>query len=255
MDLIIGILFILLIVVLVRPNAAILNKIPWIRNKNNSVRRVSFAILWFILTMFCIAIDQSSAVEDKTTSEKKQSDFVVTNDSTTVILKGQDTLRFDGKGNIEWTAVGMNDGSSARINIMLSEEVGIYPASVSFDKSNFDGLVYGGFKFNEGEYGIVGLYDFKDDDGLARIGKANDHSSVIKKEDYKHLQSAIELDYKTQIKPLDIYDIKEFVSSIIVYVQNINTGNDQAGERKYTISGDDEAFKVILNGIFPDNQN
>ena len=230
-----------------------------LENKGKGIRRLIFFVVWFIFTIVCTFVSNSSKNTDKTAvgspTETPKSDYVVSADSATVILKGQDTLRFDGKGNIEWTAVGMNDGSSALINIELTQSVGLYPASVKFDKANYDGLVYGGFKFYEGEYGAVGLYDFKGEDGSVRVGKANDHGSVITQEDYKYLQSAIELDAKTQIKPLQLYNIKSFVGAVKVYVQNITEGQSQDAKREYTISDDDEAFNAILNGIFPDGNN
>lgn len=255
MEIIVVILFCLFVWALIKPDADIFNKIPWLRSKRNRTRRICFTCLWYILTMICYTIGSSSEESEKPTIEKGQKEFVITDDSTAVILKGQDTLRFDGKGNIEWTAVGMNDGSSARVNILLTEEVGIYPLSVKLDKTNYDGFVYGGYKFYNGEYGIVGLYDFKDDNRLVRVGKASDHDTVIKKEDYKYLQSAIELDCKTQIKPLSLYDIKDFVSAVKVYIQNVDDETTQSAKREYTISNGDEAFKIILNGIFPDDRH
>lgn len=259
MDVIIGLLFLLLIAALVKPDAAIFDKVPMLKNKGNGIRRLLFFVTWFILTLTCSIVAQSLESTDKggvgTQAEASKSDYVVSADSATIILKGQDTLRFDGKGNVEWTAVGINDGSSLLINIELTQSVGLYPASVNFNKANYDGLVYGGFKFYEGEYGAVGLYDFKGDDGTVRVGKANDHGSVITQEDYKHLQSAIELDYKTQIKPLQLYDIKSFVGAVKVYAQNVTEGKSQDAKREYTISDDDEAFNAILNGIFPDGND
>lgn len=259
MDIIIGLLFLLLVAALIKPNAAIFDKVPMFRNKGKGVRRLLFFAVWFILTIICTLVSKSPENTDKavidTPTETPKSDYVVSADSATVILKGQDTLRFDGKGNIEWTAVGMNDGSSLLINIELTQSVGIYPTSVNFDKTNYDGLVYGGFKFYEGEYGAVGLYDFKGEDGTVRVGKANDHGSVITQEDYKHLQSAIELDCKTQIRPLQLYDIKSFVGAVKVYAQNVTEGKSQDAKREYTISDDDEAFNAILNGIFPDGND
>ncbi len=259
MDVIIGLLFLLLIAALVKPDAAIFDKVPMLKNKGNGIRRLLFFVTWFILTLICSIVAQSLENTDKrgvgTPAEASKSDYVVSADSATIILKGQDTLRFDGKGNIEWTAVGINDGSSLLINIELTQSVGLYPASVNFNKANYDGLVYGGFKFYEGEYGAVGLYDFKGDDGTVRVGKANDHGSVITQEDYKHLQSAIELDYKTQIKPLQLYDIKSFVGAVKVYAQNVTEGKSQDAKREYTISDADGAFNAILNGIFPDGSD
>lgn len=259
MDVIISLLFLLLIAALIKPDAAIFDKIPILNGKGNGIRRLLFFVVWFVLTIICTFVSNSSKNTDKVAadspSEMPKSDYVVCADSATVILKGQDTLRFDGKGNIEWTAVGMNDGSSLLINIELTQSVGLYPASVKFDKANYDGLVYGGFKFYEGEYGAVGLYDFKGEDGTIRVGKANDHGSVITQEDYKHLQSAIEIDAKTQIKPLQMYDIKSLVSAVKVYVQNVTEGKSQDTKREYTISDGDEAFNAILNGVYPDDNN
>ncbi len=256
MEAIIGLLFLLLIVALIKPNAAIFNKVPILKDKGKGIRRLLFFVVWFILTIICTFVanspkDTSKAVVD-TAAETPKSDYVVSADSATIILKGQDTLRFDGKGNIEWTAVGMNDGSSLLINIELTQSIGIYPTSVKFDNSDYDGLIYGGFKFYDGEYGAVGLYDFKGEDGTVRVGKANDHGSVITQEDYKHLQSAIELNYKTQIKPLQLYDIKSFAGAVKVYIQNITDGKSLDAKREYTISNKDEAFNAILNGIYPD---
>lgn len=259
MDIIISLLFLLLIAALIKPNAAIFDRVPMLKDKGNGIRRLLFFVVWFVLTIVCTFVSNSSKNTDKAAAgsptETPKSDYVVSTDSATVILKGQDTLRFDGKGNIEWTAVGMNDGSSLLINIELTQSVGLYPASVKFDKANYDGLVYGGFKFYEGEYGAVGLYDFKGEDGTVRAGKANDHGSVITQEEYKYLQSAIELDAKTQIKPLQMYDIKSVVSAVKVYVQNVTEGKSQDAKREYTISDGDEAFNAILNGIYPNGND
>ncbi len=251
----IGLLFILFVIAFIKPNAAIFNKISLLRNKGNGIRRLLFFGIWFVLSSVLAIIfgeRETNGLSDSALSkDNSQSDFTILDDSTTLILKGKDTLRFDTNGNVEWSAVGINDGSSARINIVLTEPVGLYSTSTDFDRKNFDGFVYGGFKFYEGEYGIVGLYDFNGDNGQVRIGKATDKSSVITRKDYQHLQSAIELNYKTQIKPLEYYDIKLFVDSIKIYVQNVNGESPQYEKREYTISNNDEAFKVILNGIFP----
>lgn len=257
METAIGILFILLIITLIKPNAAIFDKVPFFKNKGNGIRRLYFFGFWFILSSVLVIMfgerEPQKATDRQQTDEAPQKDFAILDDSTTVVLKGKDTLRFDTKGNIEWTATGMNDGSSARINVVFTEPVGVYSTSTHFDRKNFDGLVYSGFKFYEGEYGVVGLYNFKGDNGLVRIGKATDRSNVITQKEYQHLQSAIELKFKTQIKPLEYYDIKSFVDSIKIYIQNVDGENSQYEKREYVISNDDDVFKVILNGIFPNN--
>ncbi len=251
MNTIIGLLFLLLLIAaLVKPEATIFNNVSLLKNKSKNTRRLIFFGIWIVLSTVCAFIFRPDE-NVKTVKETSTKEYAINGDSTEVVLKCQDTLRFDGKGNVEWTSTGMNAGSSMRINIGLAQSVGVYPASIKFDKSNYDGLVYGGYKFYEGEYGAVGLYDFKGDDEFVRIGKANDHESVITKEDYKHLQSAVELDYKSQIKPLSLYSIRSFINSIKVYVQNVNEGDTQDAKRECTISSTDEAFKVILNGIFP----
>ena len=250
--------FVMLIAALVKPSAEFFNKIPFLANKGNGMRRLIFTGIWFIATMVVvIALSPSVSSAGSEAAAEQAKEYVVLPDSMGVVLKEKDTLRFDGNGNIEWTAEGMNVGSSARISIVLSEPVGVYPANTKFDRKNYNGFFYLGYQFNEGEYGIVGLYDFKGDDEHIRIGKASDYGNVIKKKDMEHLQSAIELEYKTQIKPIDFYDIKDFVDTVKVYVQNMDdssTPSGTDGKREYAITPDVEAFSVILNGIFP-NKN
>lgn len=249
---------VMLVVALIKPGAEIFNKISFLANKGNGMRRLIFTGVWFIATMVAvIAFSPSVSNVGSEAVVEQAKEYVVLPDSMGVVLKDKDTLRFDGNGNIEWTAEGMNVGSSARINIVFSEPVGVYPANAKFDSKHYNGFFYLGYSFCNGEYGTVGLYDFKDDNEHIRIGKSNDYGNVIKKKDVEYLQIAIDRNYKTQIKPIDFYDIKDFVDTVKVYVQNMddpNTPSGTDGKREYAITPDVEAFSIILNGIFP-NKN
>ena len=269
-DTLISIVFILFVIGLVKPGAEVFNRIPFLANKSNKARRLIFFAAWFVVSMFLTSLNPSEPSSD-TDKDKAQSSVTkeaepstsesdeaaplvkVVNDKA-VILGGKDTLRFDGSGNVEWTAVGMNVGSSARLNVDFTEPIGVYPASTKFDSSNSDGYVYRGFQIVEGEYGVLGLYDFKGGDESIRIGRTSESARVFTKADFSYLQSAIELDCKTQIKPLEYYDIKGFISSVKFNVSYVTEDGKDDAKREYTIS-DDEALNVILNGIFPDKDN
>lgn len=261
---------ILFIICLAKPGAAVFNHIPFLAGRSNKARQLIFSAVWFVASMFLASLEPSepssdtdkdetkSSVSKETESTTSESDEAaplvkIINDKS-VVLGGKDTLRFDGSGNVEWTAVGMNVGSSARLNVDFTEPIGVYPASTKFDSSNSDGYVYRGFQIVEGEYGVLGLYDFKGGDESIRIGRTSESARVFTKKDFSYLQSAIELDCKTQIKPLEYYDIKGFISSVKFNVSNVTEDGKDDAKREYTIS-DDEALNVILNGIFPDKDN
>lgn len=150
----------------------------------------------------------------------------------------------------------MKQGATAYIKVTLSEPIGIYPAKASMGLSNIpqNGLFHLGYKFYSGEYTAIGLYTCKnenDDKCTTKVGRTDCDSRVIKQKDYSLLQTAIERDYKTQIKPLDLYNIKDFVDSVIFCAQGVEADNSRDGKREYTITRDDEAFSIIITGIFP----
>lgn len=259
MEAITGLLFILFVLAFIKPNAQVFNKVSFLKDKSNTVRRICFFVLWLVLSSILVLAfgeREPSETQNSSRTEKQASEYVIIDDSTGVILMDKDTLRFGKNGCIEWTAAGMKQGATAYIKVTLSEPIGIYPAKASMKLGNIpqNGLFHLGYKLYSGEYTAIGLYtckDENDDKCTTKVGRTDCDSRVIKQKDYSLLQTAIERDYKTQIKPLDLYDIKDFVDSVIFCAQGVEANNSRDGKREYTITRDDEVFNIIINGIFP----
>ena len=130
----------------------------------------------------------------------------------------------------------------AHLRLHFTDNVAVYTIYPNKELSS-NGLYYLGFKFYNDEWPCA-AFTFSDDeknDTLYAYPQSGYPSrKTFKKEKFNRLQYAIEHNYKTQIKPIEYDDLVSYIDMIVLDVN----------KKRYEIKPGNEAFYVLMNGIF-----